>query len=136
MLTCLTLCLATLTPSSFAFSDLNTEKQYEQDIDIERYLKTDSVSSSLTIDSRGKATCYGDATASSSNYRVQIAMTLYNEAGNIMSWTSSGGDSISLSKTWYVSSGHTYHVLVTSTVYSSNGSLLETVTAASRYITF
>ena len=63
-------------------------------------------------------------------YEIQATCKLqrYNNSkwNTVKTWTTSGMEEVSLSKSWAVPSGYTYRTYVTFYVYDDNGDLLET----------
>lgn len=66
------------------------------------------------------------------NYEVQIVCELqrYNNSkwNTIKTWTASGIQEASLTKSWVVPSGYTYRAYATFYIYDNDGFLLETAT--------
>lgn len=64
------------------------------------------------------------------NYEIQITCKLqrYNNSkwNTIKTWTTSGMEDVSLTKSWAVASGYTYRAYATFYIYDSDGILLET----------
>lgn len=88
----------------------------------------------LTILSNS-ASCYVCVTAKSSQYKITADMTLYRIDGTsfkpIKTWTITAADKISTTKTFYVTSGYDYQVIVYITVKDSSGKKLESFTVNS-----
>ena len=83
------------------------------------------VNAALGISSK-IATCKG-VVEMKTTYTGDMTMTLYRDGDNIKSWSTSGTGTLSLSKVYAVTSGHTYQVTVVTKVYNSSGKLVETV---------
>lgn len=100
-----------------------------------RYSSIMSLDSTLAISRFGKATCSATAKTANSNYSVSLVIELLDDTDDIIeSWSDSGEWSISMEKGHYVSSGSTYHVIATATVYDANGKKLEVGTVTSNYV--
>ena len=95
----------------------------------------------LDINSSGKATCIGHASAYDSSHTTRLTVELQKYTGNgwstIKSWsTSSTGQSIAgLEEDYYVVHG-TYRVCSTAKVYNASGNLLENKSAYSDTVTY
>lgn len=96
------------------------------------YLQIDALITSLSIDGSGKALCAGivQATNSSNKLSIEVSLQQYknSEWMTIKSWTGTGPGYMSLevSGSYYVSSGYSYRVVSTASVYDASGNLLET----------
>lgn len=100
-----------------------------------RYSSIMSLDSTLAISRFGKATCSATAKTANSNYSVSLVIELLDDTDDIIeSWSDSGEWSISMEKGHYVSSGSTYHVIATATVYDASGKKLEVGTVTSNYV--
>jgi len=95
----------------------------------------------LNINSSGKATCIGHASAYDSSHTTRLTVELQKYTGNgwstFKSWsTSSTGQSIAgLEEDYYVVHG-TYRVCSTAKVYNASGNLLENKSAYSDTVTY
>ena len=58
-------------------------------------------------------------------------MKLQRDGRTIKTWTDSGSKGFDILKTYYVTPGHDYQVVVTATVYNSSGKIVETPSAYS-----
>lgn len=123
---CLLLCLicATSMVSTFAYAD-DTSKEQPM-----RYTGISSIAAGLTIDSAGCATCTSSV-ITYSGYSVDLKMELQRDGSTIKTWLNSGSVVVSLSKPYYVTSGHSYQVIATATVYDSNGVYVATYSRTS-----
>ena len=54
----------------------------------------------------------------------------------VKSWTTTGGSVASLTEYWYVASGYTYRLSNTCYVYNTAGTLVETTSFYSNYVTY
>lgn len=132
---CLLLAVAIISPVSSAFA-ANADNAQSDSIEILRYSDTKYINAALSIDTNGKATCSGAAKANSSGNTVELEMHLKYGNTDVKDWSTSGTGSASLNKTWYVTSGHSYYVMVYAYIYDSNGNLLESSSTASNLVTF
>lgn len=96
------------------------------------YTGTATISASLSISTSGKATCTGKIHLYSS-YTATLTVKLQRyENGywsTVKSWSTS--DSTSLSKSYYVTSGYSYRVVTSASVYNSSGKYVEGPSATS-----
>lgn len=89
--------------------------------------------------SGGTATCECTARSNTSSDSIYLSMSLQRYSNgswtNVKSWATTGGGSASLYKTTDVSSGYYYRVKASATVYSADGTLVETAnkTTSSKY---
>ena len=98
-----------------------------------RYQRICYFSTSLTISSSGRATCYGSVTPWDTTDIVDLTAELQRapQGGTwttIKTWTNSGSVSVSVDKDWYVASGYYYRVRVTADIYTADGTFVEGVT--------
>lgn len=92
------------------------------------YIDLRIITAYLNISS-GTAYCSGTASTWNTSDKIYLTMSLKRLDGTtIGTWTTSGKGSVSLSRYRYVSSGYTYYVAVTATVYTSSGSYVESIT--------
>ena len=95
----------------------------------------------LSIDSSGRASCYGVASLYSDSQTVQLTVSLQKLSGTswstVQSWTASGSGlaGVEIARDYYVVRG-TYRVCNTARVYSGAGTLLETASAYSSVVTY
>ena len=94
-----------------------------------------SLSATLDISSGGQASCYGYV-SSRSGYSVDLKMKLQRDGRTIKPWTDSGSKGFDILKTYYVTPGHDYQVVVTATVYNSSGKIVETPSAYSNEVSY
>ena len=103
-----------------------------------RFEKVRLIEADLSIPSSGIASCYGRVEPKSTSDTVTLVMELQQYTGGawktIKNWSTSGGGTLSLDKIWAVLSGYYYRVVVTAYVYTSSGSLAETVTATTNSV--
>ena len=83
----------------------------------------------LEISSSGRAACWCLVYATS-GYSVDVTMALEQDGVVIKTWTGSGSR-VELDKSYYVTSGHDYQVVVTSRVKTSGGLYLLSYTLES-----
>lgn len=107
------------------------EESPPDEITIVEYIGTISCNAGLTI-SAGTATCnaYVDL---KSGYSVNISMSLQRYVSGwqvYKSWAATAG-AFTLSRSCAVASGYIYRVVVNASIYNSQGSYVETVTAIS-----
>ena len=115
------ICIVSIS-ATFAYA---VETSKVDPIEPQRYIGIGGVSAGLTINNAGRATCTGDAIAYS-GYSVNLTMELQRDGATIKTWTNSGTGTVSLSKTYYVTSSHIYQVKTTAKVYSSSGTYVAT----------
>ena len=82
----------------------------------------------LTISSSGRANCTATVKLDS-GYTANVTMKLESSTNQYIwneenSWSTSGSETISMNKTYFVSHGYYYRVVVTANVYA-NGKLVE-----------
>ncbi len=85
----------------------------------------------LNISSSGRADCYSQVVLDNTSDTAELTMELQRSNGGnswrtIKTWSTSGSDTVTLDKDWYVTSGYTYRVHITVDVYTSSGSFAET----------
>ena len=85
----------------------------------------------LDISSSGRADCYSQVVLDNTSDTADLTMELQRSNGGnswrtIKTWSTSGSDTVTLDKDWYVTSGYTYRVHITVDVYTSSGSFAET----------
>lgn len=91
-----------------------------------RYTGISRMTSTLTISETGAASCKG-STLVRSGYTADIKVELKQDGTTIQTWTNSGSSgTITAGGTRYVTSGHSYVVTTTVTVYNSNNQIIET----------
>lgn len=90
-----------------------------------RYTGISRLDATLTISSKGAASCQGTV-AVRSGYKADIKVELKQDGSTIQTWTSSGTGTVRAGGTYYVESGHNYIVTTTATVYDSNNKVIET----------
>lgn len=89
-----------------------------------RYTGVSRLDSTLTISSKGAASCQGSATVRS-GYTADVTVELKQDGTTIKTWTNSGSGTVRAGGTYYVESGHNYIVTTTATVYDSNNKVIE-----------
>ncbi len=113
-----------------AYAADGTENSGAQGVITPRFTYISLLSSGLTINSSGKATCVGLASAYDSSHTTILTVDLQKFAGSgwstIKSWSaSSNGTSVAVvEKDYYVVYG-TYRVCATAEVYNASNILLE-----------
>ena len=95
-----------------------------------RYTGIASIGAGLTINSAGKADCTG-TTIIYSGYSANLTMKLQQDGTTIKTWTASDTSAITLSKSYYVMSGHNYQVVTSVDVYNSKGAYVATYSCSS-----
>ena len=90
-----------------------------------RYIGVAQLSSTLNISSSGAASCSGKAILWA-GYTADVKVELKQDGTTIKTWTGSGSPAASAGGTYFVTSGHTYVVITTATVYDSDGNIVET----------
>ena len=100
-----------------------------------KYAGISRLSAVFSISAAGKSSCGSEVKLSNSTYSVELTMELQQKNGNswetIKTWTTSGSGTVSLDKSWYVTSGSTYRIHTTAAVYNSAGRLVEAPTVDS-----
>lgn len=89
-----------------------------------RYTGLASFSAGLTISTTGKASCSGNVSLRS-GYTADVTVELKQDGSTIQTWTSSGSIMINAGGSCYVTSGHSYVVTTTVTVYDSDGNVVD-----------
>jgi len=106
-----------------------------------QYTYISLLSTGLSINSSGKATCQGFASAYDDSHTTRLTVELQKSStsgwSTIKSWSaSSTGISIAgIEENYYVVSG-TYRVCATAKVYNASGTLLENKSAYSNTVTY
>lgn len=99
------------------------------------YVGISDLSASLSISSLGKASC-GAATYNNGTYDVTLTIALKQDGSTIKSWNVATEDGFnSIEKTYYVTSGHSYQVVVTATITAS-GSYINSYNAYSTTVKY
>lgn len=99
------------------------------------YVGISNLSASLSISSLGKASC-GAATYNNGTYDVTLTIALKQDGSTIKSWNVATEDGFnSIEKTYYVTSGHSYQVVVTATITAS-GSYINSYNAYSTTVKY
>lgn len=94
-----------------------------------------NLSASLSISSLGKASC-GAATYNNGTYDVTLTIALKQDGSTIKSWNVATEDGFnSIEKTYYVTSGHSYQVVVKATITAS-GSYINSYNAYSTTVKY
>ena len=120
---CLLVLVSPLIPTASA-------AMYDEGIQL-HYSRILGIDVGLDISSSGRADCYGQVALDSISDTADLTMELQRSNGGnswrtIKTWSTSGSDTVTLDKDWYVTSGYTYRVHVTVNVYTSSGNLAET----------
>lgn len=92
----------------------------------------DSQATRLSIGDLGRASCWCLVLADG-GYSVDVTMSLEKDGVSIKTWTGSGA-SVDLEKTYYVTEGHDYQLIITSRVKTSGGLYLLTYTMESQIV--
>ena len=90
-----------------------------------KYIAIHSLQASLSISEQGQATCQGQLIVVN-GYTTYLKVELKRDGITIMTWSGSKSNSFAISRSHYVTSGHTYSVTATATVYDSNNRIVET----------
>ena len=94
-----------------------------------------SIRSNLEINRSGKATCSASVRTSSVDYTINLTCTLYKSDGSVVkSWSTTGKGTVSMEKNWYVTSGSSYQVEASATVYDSTGNYVDSDNAYSEIV--
>lgn len=105
-----------------------------------RYTNITSFAVSFSMSSSGLASCYTTIKLSNSTDSVDLTMELQQKNGSswstIKTWTTTGSKTVSLDKSWFVTSGYTYRIYVTADVSDSSGSAEETATLNSSTVSY
>lgn len=90
----------------------------------------------LLIDLSGKALCNVAVTASTTTYCIEATMSLSQINGKtpLKSWSLSGTDPFSETRSYYVVKGYDYQVTADITVRDSSGKLIESFTTSSSIV--
>lgn len=98
---------------------------------IDEYIYLYQMTSTLSINSSGLATCGGSAATSNinSNYSITISVCLYRQTtsgswASVKTWYASNINSVALTRSYYVTSGY-YKVVTTARVYNASGIQIE-----------
>lgn len=97
------------------------------------YLRIATIGSDFSISSSGYARCYGYVELHNMTDTAELTVELQRSTNGsdwetIKDWTASDKCTVELDKGWYVASGYSYQIHITVKVYTSSGSLVETVT--------
>lgn len=93
------------------------------------------------ISSAGLASCYSHIETDTASNGVALNMQLQRSSNGrtwskIHEWSTDDKQTVSLDKTYYVSSGYLYRIHVTATVSNSTGRVLETATRDSSTVRY
>lgn len=128
--------LGIITPLASA-ADLS---EYEQIIIVPQYLRINTLNPDLTISSSGRSTSSCTTSLKNTTDTCELTMTLQKKSGSswstVKSWTKSGSLSLGIEQDWYVTAGYSYRVKVVAKIYSSSGTLVETVTEYSNTVAY
>lgn len=135
------LALGLIAPTAYAATSEDTFLVGEEVISIQPwYTNITTLSVSLNISSSGYSTCYGKVNLVNSTDTSNLSIELQQKSGStwstIKTWDTTGSNTFSLEKNWYVSSGYTYRILVTAKVYNSSGTLQETASSYSSTVAY
>lgn len=97
---------------------------------VPRFTGVLNLTSTLNISSTGAALCKGEARIRD-GYTADVKVELKKDGTTIKTWTKSGSGTVRAGDTYYVTSGHSYIVTTTATVYKSNGQWVESPSADS-----
>lgn len=90
--------------------------------------------------STGKVTCSANATSRIATDTLKVTMTLQKLSGNtwdeVKTWTNSGSEIVSMSKTLYIAQAGSYRVISSTDVYNSAGNYVESGSATSKTVSF
>ncbi|BDF68692.1 hypothetical protein CE91St43_26640 [Oscillospiraceae bacterium] len=105
-----------------------------------RYTGLYSLTVSLDIAAGGASTSYGYALLRS-GYTADMTLTLQRSSNgyswsSVKEWTSSGSGTISLDKTYYITSGYDYRAKCSLVVYDSSNSIVDNVTKYSATVSY
>ena len=122
----LILILSSLAPTAYASEELTIQS---------RYSRITSFTVAFSISSSGLSSDYSSIKLTNSTDTVNLIIELQQKSGStwstIKTWETSGSGTVSLDKSWYVSSGYSYRIYVTAKVYNSSDTLSETATLIS-----
>lgn len=95
----------------------------------------------LNISLSGRADCYSQVVLDDTSDTAELTMELQRSNGGnswrtIKTWSTSGSDTVTLDKDWYVTAGYTYRVYATVNVYTASGNLAETESEDSLKVTY
>ena len=99
------------------------------------YTGISSITSNLSISSDGAANCNGKATTQN-GHTVDLTVQLRQNGKIIKTWTASGSGVVSAGGIYYVASGYSYYVTTTANVYTSGGTLIESISKNSSTVTY
>jgi hypothetical protein len=103
-----------------------------------RYVDTSIFAVSLPINSYGKTSPYSCVIAYTSSTKIYMSMALQRYSNgywsDIRNWSSSGNGELTLSKSYYVTSGYYYRTKATASLYTSSGSFIEQITRYSEAV--
>lgn len=97
------------------------------------FIRITRLSRDFSVSSSGYANCYGRVELDNTSDTAELTMELQRSTNEsdwetIKDWSASGKCVVELNKGWYVASGYSYRIHITAKVYTSSGSLVETVT--------
>ena len=101
-----------------------------------RYTNLMSASASIEIkESTGRVACGMNAVSRGTTDTLKVTLALQMLSGNtwsnVKTWTTSGENTISMMKYYYISQAGTYRVQSVTEVYDSDGNYIESATATS-----
>lgn len=89
-----------------------------------RYTGITTLNADINVSSSGRADCYGYV-RTRSGYSADVTVELQCDGQTIKSWSDSGSGVIEIEKTYYVTPGHDYQVVVTAVVRNAQGVIVE-----------
>lgn len=100
-----------------------------------RYTGIFALSADISINSAGRATCYGYVSVKD-GYSAKLTVDLVQDDQSIKHWNDSGDKEIEIEESYYVSRGHKYKAVATVSAYGPNGSLVETQEVTSATVSY
>lgn len=101
-----------------------------------RYVNIIVFTSSIDINSSGKATCNSYVQTANSSHQIYLSITLqrYEDGSwkNVKTWSGYDIGIAELTKSYYIVSGYCYRTAASATVYTSGGSYVESSTIYSQ----
>lgn len=102
---------------------------------VPRYSGIILINADLNVSSSGRADCYGYVMIKD-GYSADLTVALQRDGVTIKSWSDSGSDEVEIEKTYYVTPGHDYQVIVTAVVRDSGGWIVERPSADSAIVPY
>lgn len=117
--------VSSLIPCSFAAYE---DENLNEEIILPRYEVVNNITISFSISASGRADCSATVILPS-GYRADLTVELQQKVGSkwdtIHDWKASGRNFVEVSGPWYVPSGYSYQLKVTTEVYDAYGNLVE-----------